>query len=240
MKVGSDIGGSIRIPAHFNGIFGHKTTPTVVDPAGVWPPFGPKRIQLLSLGPMTRYACDLRPMLKVLAGDKLSLPDRPLHFPSLNVYYMNKLEDPFVTPVDVEIEQGLDTVIRYCIEKGARTIPLDTKKKFYDLRYALHLWCAAMNDPKNGSYLNLLTDGKRASTNPYLELIKCIFGRNEKYTAALLMLGISEELGFTSGEHKKDVYDAMLERLKRDLHDLLATDGILICPTFPEIGKPFC
>lgn len=186
---------------------------------------------------MTRYACDLRPMLKVLAGDRLSLPDRPLHFPSLNVYYMNKIEDPFVTPVDVEIETGLDTVIRYCIEKGARTIPLDTAKKFYDLRYAMHLWSVAMNDPENQSYLNLLTDGKRATTNPYLELLKCIFGRNEKYTAALLLLGISEELGFTSGEHKKDVYNAMLDRLKKDLHDLLSTDGVLICPTFPEIGK---
>lgn len=187
---------------------------------------------------MTRFAVDLRPMLKVLVGEqRLELPERPLNFSTLNVYYMLKIDDPFVTPVDVEIEQGLDTVIRFFIEHGSRTIPLDTAHKFHDLRYALFLWCTAMNDPNNPSYLNLLTEGRRAAINPYWELLKCMVGRNKEYTAAILTLGISEELGFTSGEVKKDVYEAMLERLKKDLHELLSTDGVLICPTFPEIGK---
>ena len=178
-------------------------------------------------------------MLKVLAGDKLDLPEKPLNYSSLNVYYLLKIDDPMTAPVDVEIEQGLDKVIKYFIEKGSRTIPMDTNK-FYDLRYAYFLWSTAMNDdPVHESYLDILTDGKRSSINPYFELVKCMFGMNHNYTAALLALGIGEEIGIASGDYKKDIYEAMLTRLKKDLHELLSTNGVLLCPTFPEIGKFF-
>jgi len=176
-------------------------------------------------------------MLKVLVGEKLELPEKPLNYSNLNVYYMMELDDPMITPVDVEIQQGLDKVIKYFIEKGSRTVQMETKEngKFYDFRYSYFLWTAAMNDPTEASYLDKLTEGKRSSINPYLELIKCIFG-NDKYTAAILALGIAEETGIASGDYKKDVYEAMLERLKKDLHELLGNNGVLLCPTFPEIG----
>lgn len=162
-------------------------------------------------------------MLKVLVGDKLELPEKPLNYSNLNVYYLYKIDDPMITPVDAEIQQGVDKVIKYFIEKGSRTVPMETKEngQFYDFRYAYFLWSAAMNDPSNPSYLDTLTDGKRASINPYWELVKCIFGTNHKYTAAILTLGIAEETGIASGDYKKDIYEAILERLKKDLHQLL-------------------
>ena len=35
--LGSDIGGSIRMPAFFNGVFGHKLTADLVPNSGMWP-----------------------------------------------------------------------------------------------------------------------------------------------------------------------------------------------------------
>jgi fatty acid amide hydrolase 2 len=65
--VGADIGGSIRIPAAFCGIFGHKPTGGLVPNTGHWPgdsDMGP----VLTVGPMCRRAEDLMPLLRLMAG----------------------------------------------------------------------------------------------------------------------------------------------------------------------------
>ena len=72
LGVGSDIGGSIRTPAHFCGIYGHKPTLNLVPlrghippPPGV-PPLPPA--DLAVAGPLARSAGDLRAALEVLGG----------------------------------------------------------------------------------------------------------------------------------------------------------------------------
>lgn len=69
--MGSDIGGSLRIPAHFCGINSHKPSPFLVSTQGNWPPVYGSRLRLFTLGPMCRYASDLRPMLKCMLLDAL-------------------------------------------------------------------------------------------------------------------------------------------------------------------------
>ena len=77
LSVGSDIGGSIRIPAHFSGVYGHKPTLKLVPPRGHIPPLpgGPPnpigRLNLNVVGPLARSASDLKVALTILGG-----PDR--------------------------------------------------------------------------------------------------------------------------------------------------------------------
>lgn len=68
--VGSDIGGSLRIPAHYCGIYSHKPSPFLVNSEGNFPPLKEPRLRMFTLGPMCRYASDLRPLLKCLLTDK--------------------------------------------------------------------------------------------------------------------------------------------------------------------------
>jgi fatty acid amide hydrolase 2 len=105
IALGSDLGGSIRIPAFFNGIFGHLPTPGLVPLTGHFPmPEGELR-RRLSPGPLTRRAEDLLPLLRLIAG-----PDG---------------EDPYTEPMtlgdvaDVAID-GLSVVVA----THASTIPL--------------------------------------------------------------------------------------------------------------------
>lgn len=76
--VGSDVAGSIRVPAFFNGIFGHKPTAKVISLDGHLPKSTPEIDNYLVIGPMARYAKDLPILVHIMAGsnaDKLRLTE---------------------------------------------------------------------------------------------------------------------------------------------------------------------
>jgi len=83
LDAGSDIGGSIRDPAHFCGVFGLKTTYGIVTPKGQSLPSAHAYADLSVLGPMARAAEDLDVALDAMAGAdeldgvawKVSLPE---------------------------------------------------------------------------------------------------------------------------------------------------------------------
>jgi fatty acid amide hydrolase 2 len=66
--IGSDLGGSVRIPAYFNGVFGHLPSPNLVPLTGHFPvPEGEIR-RMLYPGIIARRAEDLAPVLRLIAG----------------------------------------------------------------------------------------------------------------------------------------------------------------------------
>lgn len=72
--LGADVGGSIRFPAFFNGVFGHKPTPGIVPNTGQYPmPQGQMNFNCVT-GPIARRAEDLWPLLSILAGPDDSAP----------------------------------------------------------------------------------------------------------------------------------------------------------------------
>ena len=78
--MGSDGGGSIRVPAHFSGICGLKPTPGRIPATGHWPEsFGPFAL-LGVVGPMARTVEDVDLMFRVVAGfdsgDAMAAPIR--------------------------------------------------------------------------------------------------------------------------------------------------------------------
>jgi amidase len=86
--VGSDGGGSIRVPAHFCGICGLKPTPGRVPSTGHYPPGAGALSWLGVVGPMARTIADVRALFEVIAGpdegDALSAPVALADSPSVN------------------------------------------------------------------------------------------------------------------------------------------------------------
>ena len=84
--VGTDLAGSIRVPAHFCGVFGLKPTEHRVPLTGVVPGFPPPRpIRIMScIGPIARTVDDLTLLYGIIAGPDgrdTDVPPLPLEAP---------------------------------------------------------------------------------------------------------------------------------------------------------------
>jgi amidase len=73
LEVGSDIGGSIRVPAVFCGIYGHRPSETLLPKSGQFPmpPLPNSAVVMGVQGPLARSAEDLELALSVLAGPEV-------------------------------------------------------------------------------------------------------------------------------------------------------------------------
>ena len=73
LEVGSDIGGSIRVPAAFCGIYGHRPSETLLPRSGQFPmpPLPNSAVVMGVQGPLARSAEDLELALSVLAGPEI-------------------------------------------------------------------------------------------------------------------------------------------------------------------------
>ncbi len=68
LEIGSDIGASIRNPAHYCGVFGHKPTMGLIPQTGHTAPGFDTEVDIAVMGPLARSANDLDRALSVLAG----------------------------------------------------------------------------------------------------------------------------------------------------------------------------
>ena len=128
LELGSDIAGSIRNPAHYCGVYGHKPTHGIVPNRGHIPG-APGELALADLGvvgPIARSADDLDLALDVLAGAnpddaiawKLALP--PPRRGSLREYrFAAWLDDP-EAPVDAAVTKRLQATVDALRSAGAQ------------------------------------------------------------------------------------------------------------------------
>ena len=122
--VGSDGGGSIRVPAHFSGICGLKPTPGRIPSTGHFPPSGGPFALIGVVGPMARTVADLQLLFEVMQGpddgDACAAPV-PLRWPTdreartLRVGYF---EDDGRTPVTPEIRAAVRTAAQALSSAG--------------------------------------------------------------------------------------------------------------------------
>ena len=158
--IGSDIGGSIRIPSFFNGVFGHKPTPCLVPASGLYPPAVGDSPKLLGVGPLARRAEDLMPILRAIAGPDAGDPlcrEMPLGDPaevSLEGLDVMVSTGFAFHPVARELEAARRRAAEALERAGASVRDLPLRR----LRRAHELYVIALKYVSPATVANMLTD----------------------------------------------------------------------------------
>src|SRR2546426_7697005 len=125
--VGSDGGGSIRVPAHFSGICGLKPTPGRIPATGHFPnSVGPFAL-IGVVGPMARTVADLKVLFEVMQGPDIGDPSAapvPVRWPSqaeLKGIRIGCFEDDERTPVTADTRAAVRTAAEALTRAGFRS-----------------------------------------------------------------------------------------------------------------------
>jgi fatty acid amide hydrolase 2 len=242
LGLGSDIAGSIRIPAAFCGVPGHKPTARLVSNQGHWGPTGDDRERILTVGPLGRTVGDLRQVLGLLAGPDGRAPfTRPARLdptgqPSLDGLVVYPVVDWPPLRIHKTMRRAVERAAEALQARGAEIRELEVPL----LSWALPMWCRAMDEAGQGgpTFCELLGDGQRIS--PLAELLRMAVGRPRLTLPAVGLAAIEEWAGHLP--------PAMVQRipsvsaLGQQVETTLGTQGVILAPPYsrpaPRHGAP--
>lgn len=228
--LGSDIGGSIRMPAFFNGVFGHKPTGGLVPGTGQHPIADPAARRYLTTGPLCRRAEDLWPLLQLLAGpdgqDPGCMPWRlgdpsEVDVAALRVFH---IPESGGQPVSRDLRAAQVRVANALRDAGATVHELHLPA----MKHGFDIWSSMLQEANVTPFATLMGDGEPVS--PLVELMR-IFTGSPRHTVMACLLGATESL--TKALPRRQRYFVELGRsLRAELEDRLGDDGILLYPSF--------
>lgn len=150
--LGSDSGGSVRVPAHFTGICSLKPTPGRIPGRGHLPPCVGPFSTLGAIGPMARTMKDVTLMFRTLSGQDPHDPASPpveLREPGLNELRSNAIgffEDDGLAPVTAETRAAVQAAAEALREAGFRVEPFRPRalEPLRKLWWTFFVQCGAM------------------------------------------------------------------------------------------------
>jgi fatty acid amide hydrolase 2 len=241
--LGSDIGGSVRIPAAFCGVYGHKPTWRRLPKTGHFPSTleSMKKItketdSITTMGFLTREVEDLPLLMELLSGpDQIDptvesdwKPDPSFRLnPKKNkIYIMESPKIKLCAQADSEITQVVHKAAEYFKSLGFEIVNLNSDL-FYD---AFEIWSAVTGSTQGQAFYDKMTRGQQISL--FKELSRHLTGQ-AKYTFPALITCVLDL--FKKPENmKKGLQKAHL--LHKQIEEILGQNNLILMPVHPRVA----
>lgn len=224
---GSDIGGSIRMPAHFNGVVGFKPGAFRFPDKGHFPFLDLERQRhMIGFGPIVKSVRDAAFIYSVVfpgfepPGD-LSLPE------NLKVITFDTFHKTRCTPETVQIRKEAENKL------AAAGAAIDTRVPEL-MKAVARIWQLAMSEDKGRALTEIAYPG-----NPkgfLMDWLRSKTGGTPRHHEFLSWALIGIHL-FPPGKKQLKWIDAGLEKGYLELKSLLGETGVILIPVYPSPAK---
>ena len=223
LAIGSDGGGSIRIPSSFCGTYGLKPTFGRVPQSGMLL-FGYLGT-LVHKGPIVRFVKDAALLLDVLVGEHFT--DR-YSLPKPNYSYLEKLNDkPRKLRIGYSLDLGFAEALDPIVEKSV----LDAIQKFEQLNWSVEKSKIKVKNPEP-LFWTLWASGFGYTFQPFLKKWK---DKMDPDFVEIIKIGLNySPVDLKMAEVQREMIYINISRLLKDF-DIIITPTVA-CPAF-EIGK---
>lgn len=240
--LGTDIGGSVRMPAAFCGVYAHKPSHGMLPLTGTFPVYADEstasqRSPYLTIGAFARSPADLALLLRVMAGSDgvdpnargVTLHDservewrgrRVVLLPAPHIQLAARAAAPLVDAVK---RAG-----RWLHERGADVVeaPADL------LHDAGDAWFASLQSVGGPAFGELLGEGARVHL--LREAAATMVGRGRYSWPALYFLA-GEKIG-RKGARALERALQQRDRMAQRVAELTGADGVVVCPVHPRVA----
>ncbi|MCK7547053.1 amidase [Marinobacter koreensis] len=233
LEVGSDLAGSIRTPAHFCGVFGHKPTRALISFRGhiPGPPGTQSRPDLVEAGPMARTAADLELLLNVIAGPRPAddrswdLAMEPTRIHSLEQTRVGLWLEDRHCPVDRELTEAYRELGKHLETQGA--LVSEARHPLLDMEHVLPAYFNLLGTLLSTS----LKPGQRrqmkwiARLEPWLHLFGPVTSHIGEYGR-----GVNQKV------HEWALWNEMREKMRAEIDGLFDEYDVLLTPITPTVA----
>ncbi len=240
--VGSDIGGSIRIPAAFCGIAGHKPTNRTLPLTGHHPFSNQDMLKMkdpkypvTTTGPLARSAKDLPLLFELMSGpDQIDQQTVSKDLIQKNkqikkVYVLQSPSFAMTRSADEEIESKIKDVADHFEN---RKLPV-TKIRSDIFHNAFELWSALVEATESTSFESSLNPEQKVHL--LHEYARLPFANFRRHTFPTLTTVLMERLSKKFIQPQKDFLQE-LEKIRNELNAMLDDGGILLMPAHSRVA----
>ncbi|MCA9772039.1 MAG: amidase [Myxococcales bacterium] len=228
--MGSDVGGSIRFPAAFNGCVGHKPSGGLIPITGHWPDPGGAINRINTVGPLGRRVEDLRALVGILAGPDGEDPgvylsfraDEPIDAMRVRVRFF---ESNGVARPSAEVAAAVRRAATALAERG-----FDARRwRPPHLKRTGEMWLGTLAASGGASVAEVIGDGRAVAVGS--EFLRWMLGLSpHTFPALLAALGEGAARTFPGYfEPMRELGLTMYRHLEAELGD----HGVLVSPVYP-------
>ena len=225
LEIGSDIGGSLRIPASFCGVYSHKPTWGLVDQHGHVPPSPGSWSErdLNVIGPMARSARDLRLLFSVIEGVPLGAKAPPADLKAARIALW--LDEPSF-PLDPEVRAAIESFAAELSAAGAQVTPIASPAHMPTLMGAYQVLLGAV-----------LGEDMPPATIRNLERMRG-WARWQMGRGAAPTSNAGMTLAYTATHREWMAADAVRARLRHEISGVFSQFDAILAPITPITAFP--